>query len=127
TAAEFVEGLLSDETSAAVEAHIDICPECRQFVSELAKSSATAHSYDARNDREPSLVFDDQKAMAPTTIGRYVVLAPLGSGGMGIVYAAYDPELDRKIALKLLRPDLGDAATVGASRARLLREAQAMA
>ena len=56
-------------------------------------------------------------------LGRYFVLDPLGSGGSGVVYAAYDPELDRKIALKLLRAErAGDGA-----RARVLREAQAMA
>ena len=37
-----------------------------------------------------------------TAIGRYVVLARMGSGGMGVVYAAYDPQLDRRIALKLM-------------------------
>ena len=37
-------------------------------------------------------------------LGRYIVLERLGAGAMGVVYAAYDPELDRKIALKLLRP-----------------------
>jgi len=58
-------------------------------------------------------------------VGRYLVLDKVGSGGMGIVYAAYDPELDRKIALKLLRPGVRGRAEV--ARARLLREAQALA
>ncbi len=59
------------------------------------------------------------------TIGRFVVLEALGAGGMGVVVAAYDPDLDRKVALKLLRPGLwhGDASP----RDRLVREAQAMA
>ncbi|HWB81461.1 MAG TPA: serine/threonine-protein kinase, partial [Nannocystaceae bacterium] len=57
--------------------------------------------------------------------GRYVLLDPIGSGGMGMVYAAYDPELDRRVALKLLRRSADDGSSLG--RARLLREAQAMA
>lgn len=60
------------------------------------------------------------------TIDRYVILATLGHGGMGVVYAAYDPELDRKIALKLLRPRDNDTSD-NAARTRLLREAQALA
>ena len=58
-------------------------------------------------------------------IGRHVVLSILGSGGMGIVYAAYDPALDRKIAVKLLREATGDDSTEG--RTRMQREAQALA
>jgi tetratricopeptide (TPR) repeat protein len=58
-------------------------------------------------------------------LGRYIVLDMLGRGGMGVVYAAYDPVLDRKIALKLLLELEGDDATAG--RARMHREAQALA
>jgi serine/threonine protein kinase len=52
------------------------------------------------------------------------VLDRIGAGGMGVVYAAYDPELDRRVALKLLRPDRFGS---DADRLRLLREAQALA
>jgi len=56
-------------------------------------------------------------------VGRHVVLHRLGKGGMGVVYAAYDPQLDRKIALKVLLP--GARGDIGSLR--LLREAQALA
>jgi serine/threonine protein kinase len=55
-------------------------------------------------------------------IGRYLVLSKIGEGGMGQVYSAYDPTLDRRVALKLLRPE-GPAS----ERNRLLREAKALA
>ena len=57
-------------------------------------------------------------------IGRYVVLDQLGTGGMGVVYKAYDPELDRPVALKLLHAGGPDASFF---RDRLLREAQGLA
>jgi serine/threonine protein kinase/tetratricopeptide (TPR) repeat protein len=61
------------------------------------------------------------------TIGRYVVLGLVGRGGMGEVYAAYDPELDRKVAVKLLRIKRGAGVSQAEGRQRTLREAQAIA
>ena len=61
-------------------------------------------------------------SVAPAKIGRFTVVGVLGSGGMGIVHEARDPELDRRVALKVLHAsDSADA------RTRLLREARAMA
>jgi serine/threonine protein kinase len=60
----------------------------------------------------------------PQRVGRYSVLRRLGRGGMSTVYRAYDPELDRQIALKLVTSwDESDAE----GPARLVREARAMA
>ena len=56
------------------------------------------------------------------SIGRYITLGLIGVGGMGAVYAAYDPALDRKIAIKLLR-----ARVLEDSEARLEKEARALA
>ncbi|MFO0632903.1 MAG: protein kinase [Nannocystaceae bacterium] len=57
-------------------------------------------------------------------IGRYHVLKTLGEGGMGVVYSAFDEELDRRIAIKVLSSEI---ATEFSGRTRLMREAQAMA
>lgn len=59
-------------------------------------------------------------------IDRFVVLEVLGAGGMAVVLSAYDPSLDRRVAIKLMRSELWRAAGVR-GRDRLLREAQAMA
>jgi tetratricopeptide (TPR) repeat protein len=59
-------------------------------------------------------------------VDRFTVLEPLGEGGMGVVVAAYDPSLDRKVAIKLLHPE-GISTSSEKGRLRLVREAQAMA
>ncbi|MFO7568092.1 MAG: serine/threonine-protein kinase, partial [Enhygromyxa sp.] len=59
----------------------------------------------------------------PVKIGRFTIVRELGAGGMGVVYVAYDEQLDRRVAVKLLRRAEPD--THG--KARLEREAQAMA
>lgn len=62
-----------------------------------------------------------------TPIDRYVILQPLGRGGTAAVYAAYDPELDRRVALKFLLPAATEGTDSNALQARLLLEARAMA
>jgi WD40 repeat protein/tRNA A-37 threonylcarbamoyl transferase component Bud32 len=76
---------------------------------------------------DPGAAWADERRSDPLApgarIGRFTVLRKLGEGGMGIVHAAYDDELDRKIAIKLVRAERVD----DLARARVLREAQAMA
>ena len=57
-----------------------------------------------------------------TTLGPYKIVSQLGSGGMGVVYTATDPRLDRRVAIKLLPPDLTRDET---AKQRFLQEAKA--
>lgn len=63
-----------------------------------------------------------QACAMPALIGRFRIERQLGAGAMGVVYAAFDPDLERRVAVKVLRAAPGDLA-----RNRLLREARAMA
>ncbi|HEY8376005.1 MAG TPA: serine/threonine-protein kinase, partial [Nannocystis sp.] len=67
----------------------------------------------------------DEPGVEPRRIGRFALLRRLGAGAMGVVYAAYDPQLDRKVAVKLLKGEPGAAGPRWQDR--LLREAQALA
>jgi len=126
-ASEFVSGTMPQTAQTKVERHLAGCRDCRQLVAALAgaddvDSNVATHPHEKLSESQagklPVLSIGDR-------VGRYLVLSTLGSGGMGQVFAAYDPQLDRKIALKVLRANLG--ANAKEARTRLKREAQAIA
>ncbi len=107
-------GLDADE-AARIGAHLDTCPQCQDVVVAAVRAAGTPP------DAEVMTVV----GTAPERIGRYQVRGLLGSGGMGRVYEAHDGELDRTIALKVLRPEL--AARSPTLAERLVRESRLMA
>ncbi len=124
---DFVAGRLRGGGLAAAEAHLDSCVACREVAvvlagGELGASRGAASGGPAWGAELPR----------GAELGRHVVLATLGEGAMGRVYLGYDPTLDRRVALKVLRPAGGpsapDRSRARASRdERVLREAQALA
>jgi tetratricopeptide (TPR) repeat protein/tRNA A-37 threonylcarbamoyl transferase component Bud32 len=116
----------TEETFAAPELEgVAISDAATIFGEGVAASSAVGRrSEDGTAPRSPTKPVADSDVVAPR-IGRFSVLRKLGEGGMGIVYAGYDDELDRKVAIKLLRGKAN--VNLDGRRSRMLREAQALA
>src|SRR5580700_2338017 len=92
---------VSAEEVARAEKHIAQCADCRRLVSAAADGRASAASAPVPSSGEssgeaPGPTMDPGSILSRgAVLGRYVVLDPIGEGAMGVVYAAFDPELDR--------------------------------
>jgi serine/threonine protein kinase len=141
---------LETQPNEELLAHIENCARCQERISELAGPTAmwlgvkAAITVPADSDqrRRYSPATLDQSAihwtesmakqlLSPPThpemlgrLGRYEVARLIGSGGMGVVFLAFDTELNRPVAIKLLAPYL---ASSGPARKRFSREARAAA
>ena len=140
----------SSEPSEELLAHVENCTRCQERISEMAGPTAMWHGVKAAIS-EPA-GSDQQRRFSPATLdqsaihwtesmakqllsppthpemlgrlGRYEVERLIGSGGMGVVFKAFDTELNRPVAIKLLAPYL---ASSGPARKRFAREARAAA
>jgi tetratricopeptide (TPR) repeat protein/tRNA A-37 threonylcarbamoyl transferase component Bud32 len=104
--------------AASADASLDVA-RAVSVVDDTMISGTYARPAKRPRSREPKPASE-----TPTQIGRYIVLGRLGAGAMGEVLAAYDPRLDRKVAVKRIHPG---GASLEAARIRLEREAQALA
>jgi tetratricopeptide (TPR) repeat protein/predicted Ser/Thr protein kinase len=125
---DYVEGRLEEAALSRVLAHAQDCSHCREKLALIDTGLLReAHTLTAFLRRAPTLsaIANDHLA-AGAHLGRYEVTSLLGVGGMGVVYAARDPDLNRSVAIKLLRPE-SEPGLAAPLRQRLLREAQTMA
>ena len=150
----FLHQQLSENEQADFERHLDDCDECcRRLEQSAAAEEVWTSIRESLHEESPSRDSADcsggstdsaaseagppfgvesvLQLLAPTDddrmlgrLGTYEVMGIIGSGGMGVVVKAFDPALNRYVAIKILSPHLGNS---GAARKRFSREAQAAA
>lgn len=137
---DYLNDRLSPQKETAVEAHLTTCDTCRDQMAEVAASgddwiqitcALRIDEYDALQVDESNQPAWPLKLLGPTDdprmlgrIGPFEVSGCVGVGGMGVVFKARDPALDRYVAVKVLAPHL---AASDNARARFAREAKAAA
>jgi tetratricopeptide (TPR) repeat protein/predicted Ser/Thr protein kinase len=117
-AAHYAANLLEPAERAQVDEHIDGCGPCRELLSAVAKLA-----WSTLGDRFTGVPVESSAGdVLPrgTRVGHFELEQPLGAGGMGVVYLAFDSRLDRQVALKCVRDRRTDPK-------QLLTEARLMA
>lgn len=115
---------LPSDQADKIRTHVADCPTCCERIGDTARHPRDEITMVA-GERPPT-----HHALAPARsageigqLGDYRVIGVLGEGGMAIVYDAVEPNLDRRVALKVLKAEINDAP----SRERFLREARTVA
>jgi serine/threonine protein kinase len=122
TLVELVENSLSASEAKDLDRHFAQCADCRRRWAALAASPSRL----AQAPTSPAGVGAHLDLAPGTKVGRFVISHEIGRGGMGVVFAARDPHLDRPVAIKFLHSTGGDESEARAQE-RLLAEARAMA
>lgn len=135
----FHRGELSDVQTQDLETHLSDCSACRNRLEESTASEKEWHALrDSLSNTQDSELTSGQEDLAtlkrllgpsddPRMMGRigtYEIVGLLGHGGMGVVFKAFDPSLNRYVAIKVLAPALIPSAVF---KQRFLREAQSAA
>jgi serine/threonine protein kinase len=136
---DFASGMLLHDAFETVAQHVESCPSCSQAVDDLADDGLTK-SLRGLSNSVPSVEFPpalltaaigaissltaDQTAEMPKCVGKFEILELIGSGSFGNVFRARDTELDRIVALKVLRAGMLASSE---EQDRFLREARSAA
>lgn len=115
--AAFVGRELTEPERTVIESHLEICVACDEAMSLLVSAFREAQD----PPRDPGTGSLPSRG---STVGRYRIVGFAGSGAMGAVFSAFDPELQRRVALKILHASVG---AVDSERARFSSEAQSVA
>ncbi|MFN3193676.1 MAG: serine/threonine-protein kinase [Aureliella sp.] len=150
---EFLTSHADDLKDAQLIAHLDSCSGCRDYMEQAAAESQSwcdaaeylrssefdhsssieysAASLELGNPDIPTSIQNVLDSLAPSDdphrlgrLGGYEISGVVGVGGMGVVLKAFDPALDRVVAIKVMAPHLASHAT---ARKRFAREAKAAA
>jgi eukaryotic-like serine/threonine-protein kinase len=118
---------LDGEGDPETDAHVSDCPDCRLAMEAFVRTGSVTDVGSGEESSAIAWVEQIQQRLKTSfspgdTLGRYEIRGCAGIGGMGMVYEAHDPELDRRVALKLLRPHRR-----AEGQRRLLREARSLA